>query len=172
LDQKSHIGDIKSNKEGLMSSMSKVTYGTRGFVSRSGTPRNDALDFEGGSSNRNEPFQPGSLGVLPVDSLQIRALISERRRRERIFPTNLFSDPAWDMLLELYASSLEQQRTTTTNLCLSAAAPPTTALRWIGTLEQSGLVTKHGDPLDARRVFVALSATGKSMMERYFSGQP
>lgn len=94
----------------------------------------------------------------------------ERRRREHIFPTNLFSDPAWDMLLELYAACLEQQRVTTTNLCISAAVPATTALRWIGTLEQSGVITKHGDPLDARRVFIDLSATGKSMMERYFNG--
>jgi hypothetical protein len=105
-----------------------------------------------------------------VSSVEVRAIIRARRRRDHIFPANLFADPAWDMLLELYAACLEQHRVTTTTLCLSAAVPPTTALRWIGTLEQQGLVTKQGDRFDARRVFIELSVTGKNMIERYFHG--
>jgi DNA-binding MarR family transcriptional regulator len=54
------------------------------------------------------------------------------------------------------------------NVCDASAVPPTTALRWIGTLESEGLIVKKSDPLDGRRVFVRLSPKGVSAMEAYF----
>jgi DNA-binding MarR family transcriptional regulator len=95
-------------------------------------------------------------------------MIRERRQRNEFFPENLFADPAWDMLLELYQASLDQCRMSVTNLCEGAAVPPTTALRWIGTLEANGLATRRSDPLDGRRVFIALSETGMDAMDAYF----
>ena len=99
----------------------------------------------------------------------VREAIEERRERERLFGENLFSDPAWDILLELFLGELAQQRIATSRLGQDAGVPPTTALRWTEKLEGSGLVIRRADPLDARRVFVALSPRGREMMEFYFS---
>ena len=103
-----------------------------------------------------------------LSAIDVRRAIDERRNRDKFFPKNLFADPAWDMLLELYAAELGQIRVATASLCAGAAVPPTTALRWISTLEREGLIDRRNDPLDGRRIFVALSAKGVSSMEAYF----
>lgn len=99
----------------------------------------------------------------------VAALIQERRLRDKFFSNSLFADPAWDMLLHLYAAYLKQDKTTTTNLCRAAATPHTTALRWIGALETEGLVKRETDHLDRRRVYIILSGLGVGKMESYFS---
>jgi DNA-binding MarR family transcriptional regulator len=100
---------------------------------------------------------------------QVRAVIRARRARAEFFKSDLFADPAWDMLLELFASELSNQRMSVTALCAGSAVPATTALRWIRTLEHDGLVIRRPDPLDARRVFVSLSRTAYSAMAALFS---
>lgn len=98
---------------------------------------------------------------------EIRAVIRARRMRERIFQGGLLSDPAWDMLLDLKAAELEQVAVSTTDLCIAAAAPPTTALRWISVLEKAGLVERCPDPQDRRRTFIRLSSSGSGSMSTY-----
>ena len=104
--------------------------------------------------------------VLTVTAAQVRALIKRRRLRERYFPAELFSDPAWDMLLDLIAAQLEAKSVSVSSLCIAAAVPTTTALRWIRSLCDAGLFLRHTDPSDARRAFIALSpATAASMLD-------
>jgi DNA-binding MarR family transcriptional regulator len=79
--------------------------------------------------------------------------------RESYFDRDLFADPAWDMMLDLLASKLEGRRVSVSSLCLAAAVPQTTALRWIRLLGERGLVERSEDLLDARRVYVSLSAS-------------
>jgi hypothetical protein len=43
--------------------------------------------------------------------------------REQFFGPDLFADPAWDILLDLYAARLEQQRVAVSSLCIAAAVP-------------------------------------------------
>jgi DNA-binding MarR family transcriptional regulator len=47
--------------------------------------------------------------------------------------------------------------------------PPTTALRWLTTLVNRGLVVRRGDPRDARRVFVELAPDTSAALHRYFA---
>lgn len=105
---------------------------------------------------------------------EIRKLINARRARDRFFDRELFADPAWDMLLDLYAAHLERVRVSVSSLCIAAAVPPTTALRWITTLREAGLFERQEDPFDKRRAFVALSEKARSAMRRYFvaTGKP
>lgn len=98
----------------------------------------------------------------------LRDVIRNRRLRERLFGSGLFFDPAWDILLDLYQAHLVQQRVATSELGRAAAIPPTTTLRWVDKLEQSGLVIRKPDPLDARRMFVELSKKGREAMQSYF----
>ncbi len=93
----------------------------------------------------------------PPDHAEIRAYIRIRRLRERFLPADLFGDPAWDMMLDLFAARLAGERVSVSSLCIAAAVPPTTALRWIGQLTDRGLFQRVDDPADGRRAFIALS---------------
>ena len=107
-----------------------------------------------------------------INEEQVRAIIRARRCRNHHFSADLFADPAWDMLLELYAAELGQRRMSVTSLCVGAAVPSTTALRWIATLDRKGLIRKSSDPYDGRRVFVRLSSRGVEAMTAYFAETP
>jgi DNA-binding MarR family transcriptional regulator len=108
----------------------------------------------------------------PVEEQDVRLLLKARRNRAKFFPGDLFADPAWDMLLELYAAELGQHRLSVSNLCDGAGVPPTTALRWITTLEKHGMLTRSNDPYDGRRVFVRLSSKGVEAIAAYFAANP
>lgn len=106
----------------------------------------------------------GDAGIEPG---QIRAAIRARRLRDQFFEGGLFADPAWDMLLDLFAAHLEHARVSVSSLCIAAAVPPTTALRWITTMREAGLLERQGDPFDRRRAFVVLTETALAAMRRY-----
>ncbi|MCP1469055.1 DNA-binding transcriptional ArsR family regulator [Sphingobium sp. OAS761] len=99
---------------------------------------------------------------------QVRDLLRARRIRADFLPGDLFADPAWDMLLDLLAARLEQERVSVSSLCIAAAVPPTTALRWIRTLTDRGLVERQADPQDGRRVFIALTSDTAEALTRWF----
>lgn len=99
-----------------------------------------------------------------TDQRIIRDIVAARRARGAILGNDLFADPAWDILLELYAASLAQRRVSVSELSAASTVPATTSLRWIDKLESAGLLTRTGDPLDSRRVWVELSADGRARM--------
>jgi predicted transcriptional regulator len=92
-----------------------------------------------------------------------------RRERERYLPANLFFDPAWDMLLDLFIASCQSKQLATKGLCLAAGVPPTTAIRYIDALVKAGLVARLDDPRDARRTLVVLTEEGRQAMARYLA---
>ena len=98
----------------------------------------------------------------------IRAVIRARRLRARFFANELFADPAWDMLLDLTQAEISQVRVPVSSLCIAAAVPATTALRWIKTLTDSGLLLRRADPHDGRRVFVEMAPNTSQAMRNYF----
>ena len=103
----------------------------------------------------------------PVDASFVRSLIRARRLRDQFFKGDLFADPAWDMLLDLFAARLEDRRVAVSSLCIAAAVPPTTALRWIKALSDQGLFVRTADPQDGRRVFIQLSDEAALALESY-----
>lgn len=104
-----------------------------------------------------------------ISAVEVRAAIRSRRLREQFFAETLFGDPAWDMLLDLFAAALEQRQVSVSSLCIAAAVPPTTALRWIGTMHDAGLFERCADPSDRRRAYIALSQKGLDGMRNYAS---
>lgn len=94
-----------------------------------------------------------------------RELYASRRRRHRYLPAELFGEPTWDILLDLYVAAREGRRVPTTSACIGAHVPPTTALRWLRILESRGMVEREDDGRDGRRTFVCLSATGLAAMD-------
>ena len=102
----------------------------------------------------------------------VRAVQAARQRRVALFDDDLFSDPAWDILLELYALYLEQRRASVSALYSASSVPGSTALRWISKLERDGLVKRVDDLLDARRSWIELTADGHERMRRFFEMLP
>lgn len=103
-----------------------------------------------------------------ISAAQVRDLLRARRIRADFLPGDLFADPAWDMLLDLLAAKLEHERVSVSSLCIAAAVPPTTALRWIRTLTDKGLVERQADPHDGRRIFIALAHEAAEALTRWF----
>ena len=99
----------------------------------------------------------------------VRRSIRARRLREKYFDSRLFADPAWDMLLDLYAAHLEGRDVSISSLCIAAATPPTTALRWIGSMTDAGMLVRQPDQRDRRRHMISLSDGALRAIERYFS---
>lgn len=108
----------------------------------------------------------------PITENEVKVLIKLRRNRNRFFDAEMFADPAWDILLELYAARLGQQKISVGSLCQAAAVPATTALRWIALLQNKGLIERKADPMDGRRFHVSLSDTGFRAMASYFRTVP
>jgi hypothetical protein len=124
----------------------------------------------GGVQDRGGSFvAPPAAPAVPVGiaPAAVRGAIRARRLRDQFLEAALFADPAWDMLLDLFAARLEGDEVSVSSLCIAAAVPPTTALRWIGTLSDAGLVQRHDDPADRRRAFIALTPRAVNGMTGY-----
>jgi hypothetical protein len=92
-----------------------------------------------------------------------------RRKRAAIFGNpELFGEPAWDILLDLYIAHAEGKPVSVSSACIGSAAPATTGLRWLGVLADEGFVVRESDAEDQRRVLVRLTRAGVTAMERFF----
>jgi DNA-binding MarR family transcriptional regulator len=114
--------------------------------------------------------EPASESAPPeVSAEAVEYIIRARRERERFVPRDLFAEPAWDMMLDLLHCEIRGRRVAVSDLCLAAAVPHTTAMRWISTMVQRGLLTRESDPADKRRVFIRLAPEISMALRRYFA---
>lgn len=97
---------------------------------------------------------------------QIRWILRVRRDRCTVFGDGLFSDPAWDILLELLAARLGRRRVALTDL--GHIAPASTLARWVAALEEQGHLVCEG-PLEPDKMRVALSSHSAERMIRFLS---
>jgi len=125
-------------------------------------------DFAGRTQDETDRLVRASRPALP-DPRLVRRIIRQRQLRGRFFDADLFSDPAWDMLLDLTAARAEHNRVSVTSLCIASGVPPTTALRWIGQMTEAGLFERVEDDTDKRRAFIALTDKAADAMARYFA---
>ncbi|HET7604670.1 MAG TPA: hypothetical protein VFK28_01200 [Sphingomicrobium sp.] len=123
----------------------------------------DVNDGAAGAERREQPGAPAAL----TSPRRVREILKARAARRKFFNEQLFADPAWDMLLELYALKCEDLRISVSKLSHAAGVPGTTALRWIDKLEQEQLLFRKDDPLDGRRIWIELSEKGLATMRAY-----
>lgn len=128
---------------------------------------------EGIEEGSSFPSEKRSAFHFEKDELALAALAESeyqaRRRREKLFTKELFGEPAWDMLLDIYVSRARRRRVSVTSLCIASCRPPTTALRWITLLQEQGLVFRDGSMADHRVCYIELSARGVKLMEQFLS---
>jgi len=126
------------------------------------------------TSEDDEPG-PNRAGDIPAlggrEQDQLAAIarreFHNRRRRDSLIRYDLFAEPAWDMLLDLYIQHHRGQPVTVDRLCMSAGAASTTVLRWLGLLVERELVIRSSSAEKDGVIRVTLSARGIEEMERY-----
>lgn len=101
-----------------------------------------------------------------------RNIHRERSRRANYLPTELFGEPAWDILLDLAYAARANELRSIKSACLSSHAPEATALRHIDRLLHFGLVERIDDKTDRRRKFLRLTGLGERKMEEFLSTMP
>lgn len=97
-----------------------------------------------------------------------RQILALRRKRCRLFSGAMFGEPAWEMLLTLYAAD-GAGRLTVSGLALQSGSSKATALRWIDYLERQELIERQAHPTDQRAAFAKLTEQGKEALEGYLS---
>ena len=97
-----------------------------------------------------------------------RQIYQKRQKRIARFGSEMFGEPAWEMLLVLYVEEGGERQSQTRLADLSGAAR-STAMRWIDHLVRAGLAHRENHPTDKRRNFIALSDKGRQLLELYLS---
>ena len=109
----------------------------------------------------------------PADPVERRRSILKELRavrgiRSKYFPPDLFSDPCWEMLLDLYEARLGGSDVSVTTLGATSGVPMTTALRRIEALQAHDLIVRLEDEDDQRRINVRLTGSGVEAVEKFF----
>lgn len=107
-----------------------------------------------------------SRGALPGAQFAAWAVMA-RRLREEVIGGDLFSDPAWDILLDLYAALDRGDRVQLTSVASMAGVPPSTGRRWARKLVDRGLLEREKDRRDQRQTYVRLTAKGQEIMTAF-----
>jgi hypothetical protein len=91
-----------------------------------------------------------------------------RQRRAKLFPGEIFGEPAWDIILDLFIARLNGRKISITSACIGSNVPSTTALRWIQLLGDYGILERTQNDFDRRGSFLKLSdAATRAMFELF-----
>jgi DNA-binding MarR family transcriptional regulator len=126
----------------------------------------------GGRGVRLDPFVQAT-PEPPQEEIAVATatlLIAMRKLRDRAFGAELFSDPAWSILVELYVALAQGQAMSVGDACVVSALPLTSALRLCRHLQDRNLVVRERDPGDRRRVLLRLSDTAYQALTQILAG--
>jgi CheY-like chemotaxis protein/DNA-binding MarR family transcriptional regulator len=101
--------------------------------------------------------------------LMAKSLVRKRERRGEFLDSELFSDPSWDILLDLTSAKLEGISVPVSSACAATHLPLSTALRYVRSLVDAGLVKRWKDPTDRRRDLLEIEEKTMEAMRGYLS---
>lgn len=90
-------------------------------------------------------------------------------RRQLIGAEELFGEPAWEMLIDLFVHECQGKPLSTSDLCVTSTIPMSSALRLVQKLCEADLVDRTPDLMDARRSFVRLQPATSHRLRAYFT---
>lgn len=99
--------------------------------------------------------------VLVARARQVRQL---RATMSAFLPRHLLVDPAWNMMIDLFIAAGTGKRLCVKDLILLSGESVASAVRRIDWLQEAGLLVRHPDPADHRRVRVFLTDKGQAAM--------
>lgn len=94
-----------------------------------------------------------------------RSILAARQLMARSFGTDLFADPAGEMLLDLYIREHDGIATSITNIWNPSNAAYGTARRSLAIMERRGLVVRTPDRQDRRRTLVLITDVARTQIE-------
>jgi len=77
-------------------------------------------------------------------ALAANSILKTRRSRSDFLPAELFHEPAWDLLLELFVADAKGQRLTGRDVSNSANVTPSVMSRWLKHLTRLHLIIGDG----------------------------
>jgi DNA-binding MarR family transcriptional regulator len=117
-----------------------------------------------GARLREVPRPPiGRVG----EASRVRRYLRVRQQRGALLGSNLFADPAWDILLDLYANELLGRTVSVSSACIASGVPSTTALRWIDKMLRQRIIERVADRDDKRRTFLRLTPEASEAVQRW-----
>ena len=100
-----------------------------------------------------------------------RALEAEQERAHH-FGADMFPNPGWAMLLQIFVSRAKGGAVDTDMLCAAAGVPETVALRHLAVLVSAKLVRRQPHGGKPETSCLALTAAGEKALCDYFSRAP
>lgn len=127
-------------------------------------------------SDYEDAIEPiGSATILEIERPLIaadlvhraRILLGVRRLREFTFgdDADIFGEPSWDILLDLFIGQ-QEARETSVSMLGGYITPSATVLRHAKVLQERGLVTRTPDRCDRRRHLMGLTPRGVELIRR------
>jgi DNA-binding MarR family transcriptional regulator len=94
--------------------------------------------------------------------------IENRALRQKMIHPTVFSDPSWDILVELFYARLIGRTEYISSISVAGGTPPSTGLRHICVLEEMGFLTRTNHPDDRRRVNLCISDQAYEIVRDFF----
>lgn len=108
-----------------------------------------------------------------VDALALANAKATMRRRllrqQLIGSPELFGEPAWEMLVDLFIHECERKPLSISSLCVTASTSMSTALRLAQKLSDAGILRRIPDPADGRRCYMRLEPATAQKLRAYFA---
>lgn len=105
----------------------------------------------------------------PIALANAKATLRRKLLRQQLlgYP-ELFGDPGWEMIVDVFIHELERKQLPVTSLCVTAGIPMSSALRLAQRLVDAELLIRVPDPYDGRRSFVKLGPGIAQRLRAYF----
>jgi len=118
-----------------------------------------------------EPWAPADASGNALENA--KATLRRRMLRDQLFGApELFGDPAWEMLIDIFIHECEGNPLPVSSLCVTPSIPMSSALRLCQKLCDAGLINRIPDPSDGRRNFVSLAPEIAHRIRAYFEAGP
>jgi hypothetical protein len=99
----------------------------------------------------------------------VRSLANRRARANHFSSQDIFGEPAWDILLELYVHQFQNDEVSVKGASVDPSAPASTGQRLFRVLENQNLISSVEDPIDSQLCLIRLTPEGFESMTRYLN---
>lgn len=95
-------------------------------------------------------------------------LFEERQLRNEFLQTSeLFGEPAWDILLYIFLSQSKGKGAKVESLAVASRLPVTLAIRWLERLEYEEMIFAYRDEDETGEIFLRLTQETSSSISKY-----
>jgi hypothetical protein len=123
----------------------------------------EIADRKPGATGAEPGHVPGDRSYEYVDFC--RSILAARKLMARVFGSDLFADPAGEMLLDLYVREHDGITTSITTIWNASNAAYGTTRRSLSIMERRGLIALTPDTQDGRRTLVLLTEGARAHIE-------